>query len=162
MGNLLDDGDLDDVDLASSYNNMGVMYYKNGDNDKSLNCFQEALRIRRETLDDVKHEKIGDTLHNMGLVYKNKEDHDNALKHYKEALEIRREKFTDGHPKTADTLYNIGTLYTNNHDFQNALIYYEQASVSYSELYVRVFFFFCIYVLYVFQYLCVYYNIMYK
>merc|ERR1711862_1052528 len=97
MGNLLDDGDLDDVDLASSYNNMGVMYYKNGDNDKSLNCFAEALRIRKETLDDPKH--------------------DNALKHYKEALEIRREKFSDGHPKTADTLYNIGTLHTNKQDF---------------------------------------------
>merc|ERR1719253_1359931 len=123
----------EDADVASSYNNLGVMYYKKGDNAKSIINFKEALRIRRETLDDLKHEKIGDTLHNMGLVYKNADDYDEALKHYKEALAIRKERLGLGNTKTADTLYNIATLYTNKKDFKNALAYYEDAIRAYKK-----------------------------
>ena len=42
--------DIEHPDLATSYNNIGVVYYHKGDYESALDYFQKALAIREKVL----------------------------------------------------------------------------------------------------------------
>ena len=56
-----------DPEIADTLHSMGIVYSKKTDYASALNCFQEALEIRRLKL-PKNDPKIANTLHNMGLV----------------------------------------------------------------------------------------------
>jgi tetratricopeptide (TPR) repeat protein len=84
---------------------MGMVYATLKQVDRALECYEQALPIRREVGD-----RAGEatTLNNIGLVYDNTGQPQQALDLYERALPIRRE--VGDRAGEAVTCFNIGML----------------------------------------------------
>ena len=144
MKQLLDDIDTqeDNADIATSLNNIGLVYRNKGEFDEALVYYQKALKIRCRLYDvdesQVEAEGnavIAQSLNNIGTVYYNKSEFDEALVYYLKALKIRCRIFdvdesqveTQGNAAIAQSLNNIGSVYYYNGDNNEALTYYQKA-----------------------------------
>lgn len=70
---------------SSIHGNLGIMYKVQGDSDKSLECYQIALKSAN-ILDDS--ELIINQLNNIGINYKNRGEYETAIKYYDTAIDI--------------------------------------------------------------------------
>lgn len=102
---------------ASSYNNLGLIYWNQYDNRNALDNHLKALKIREEIGDK---KGIADSHNNIGLIYWNQGDYQKAMENYWKALKIR-EEIGDKKGK-ADSYYNIGVIYENQGNYKDALI----------------------------------------
>jgi preprotein translocase subunit SecA/nephrocystin-3 len=67
-------------DIATSYNNIGLIYSKKGDNNIALEYYYKSLKIIKETL-RPNHPNIALSYNNIGLIYSKKGDKDKALEY---------------------------------------------------------------------------------
>ncbi|CAF2059488.1 unnamed protein product [Rotaria magnacalcarata] len=95
------------LDLATTYSNMGLLYTKLNDTSKALSYHQKALSIRERDC-DVSLADLGSTYNNIGLVYNQREDFSDALSHYEKALPIYKKCLSASHPWVATLYKNIG------------------------------------------------------
>merc|ERR1712233_91684 len=77
------------LEVASSLNSIGLIFYKLGRYDNALQNFEEGHYIRKQLL-GPNHSDVAKILHNIATVLLEKGDHDDALMHYHEALQIER------------------------------------------------------------------------
>ena len=108
--------------IASSYSNMGIVYYYRGDYPKTLDYWLKALSIYQE----LKNKKgIASLQGNIGAIYYGQADYFKALNYYFKALKMQEEL---GDKKgVAGQLNNIGLVYWNQGDYTKALDYYFKA-----------------------------------
>jgi tetratricopeptide (TPR) repeat protein len=69
------------VDVALTYNNIGLVYREKGDLDQAKDYFQRALEIKEKQL-GPNHVKVAHAYNNIGLVYCDKGDLDQANDYY--------------------------------------------------------------------------------
>ena len=122
-------------------NNLGVLFYKNQELEKSKIHYAEALQIGRQL---VKKESgaflpdIAMTLNNLGLLFDDIQELKKSKKHYKEALEIRRELAEKNSiaflPDLAETLNNLANLYSKVQELKKSEIHYMEALQVYRQL----------------------------
>ncbi len=92
--------------MALAYNHLGVVYYFNSRNLKSIECHKEALKIRQELNDKY---GIAKSLNNLSINYSELNDFKNALDYSFQNLKIQEElKDKEGMAKAYN---NIGTIY---------------------------------------------------
>ena len=96
-----------DLDLATTYNNIGLLHTKRGQYTNALDCHNAALSIQKKLL-DWKHIDLATTYNNIGLVHDHMKNHAKALSSYKETLRIYQEVLEPNHPWMATVLKNIG------------------------------------------------------
>ena len=113
-------------DTTSSYNNIGVVYYSQGDYDKALEYYSKTLAIREKVL-GTEHPNTARSYGNIGVVYKNQGDYDKALEFFTKDLAICEKVLGTEHPDTAICYNNIGVVYKNQGDYDKALEYYYKA-----------------------------------
>jgi len=110
----------DEIGIADSLNNLGIIYEKQG-------MFEEALIYHLQSL-DVK-EKIQYNLdasyNNMGVIYEKRSEFDLAIQMFEKSLEIRREN-DDAHG-IATSLNNLGVVFTKKGDLTLAMQYHKQS-----------------------------------
>ncbi|MBW8060807.1 MAG: tetratricopeptide repeat protein, partial [Solirubrobacterales bacterium] len=106
--------------IAISLNNIGRIYYNQGNPDKSLEYYLQSLEIRKEINDK---QGIASSLNNIGVIYYNQGNPDKvypverdslfnkALEYYLQSLEIRKE--INDKQGIAMSLNNIGSIYNN-------------------------------------------------
>jgi len=111
---------------ATSYNNIGSVYYSQGDYDKALEYHLKALAIREKVL-GTEHPDTATSYNNIGSVYYSLGDYDKALEYYFKALAIREKVLGTEHPSTATSYNNIGAVYDDKGDYGKALGYYLKA-----------------------------------
>ena len=111
---------------ATSYNNVGAVYYNLGDYDNALDYFNKSLSIRLEVFGGH-HPNVAQSYNNIGLVYANLGDYEKALDYFNKSLSIRLEVFGDSHPDVAQSYNNIGVVYANLGDYEKALDYYNKS-----------------------------------
>lgn len=111
---------------ATSYNNIGGIYWKQSDYDKTIEYLHKALTIR-ERIFGTKHSETASLYNNLGLVYKNKGDYNKALEFHFKALEIREEKLGMENPSIAQSNMNIASVYNDLGEYNKALDYYQKA-----------------------------------
>ena len=114
------------VSTATSYNNIGGVYYNLGDYDKALDYYNKSLSICLEVFGGH-HPYVATSYNNIGGVYKNLGDYDNALDYYNKSLSIRLEVFGGHHSDVAQSYNNIGAVYDSLGDYDNALDYYNKS-----------------------------------
>ena len=124
--------------IANSYNNIGAVYYYQGDFLKTLVYWLKALKIDEELKDK---KGIGRRLGNIGQVYYNQEDYIKALAYYFKALKMA-EDLGDKNT-TATTLNSIGLVYSNQADYTKALDCYFKAlkiaeDLRYKQLQIKI------------------------
>ncbi|CAF2627960.1 unnamed protein product [Rotaria sp. Silwood2] len=115
-----------DLDLASSYSSIGLMYNNIGDHSEALKFYEQALKIRVIALPSD-HQDLAISYSNIGLVYYNMRNYPKALELYKKDLEIKKKTMPSNHPDLAVSYNNIGLVYSNMGDNSTALEFYKQA-----------------------------------
>ncbi len=128
--------------IADSYNNVGIIYWNQGNYDKALENHFASIKIREEVL--TKAKQIKNNLHvnyskkglsasynNIGLVFETQNKFDKAIENYSLSLKIQDEI----HDKQgmANTYNNIGVIYYNQENYNKALENYSIAKKYYSE-----------------------------
>ena len=116
----------DHPDTATSYNNIGSVYYRKGDYDRALEYYMKDLEICGKIL-GKDHPDTAMSYNNIGNVYSDKGDYDRALEYYLKALEIWEKVLGKDHPGTAASYNNIGLVYYRKGDYDRALEYYMKA-----------------------------------
>lgn len=117
---------------ATSYNNIGGIYWKQSDYDKTIEYLHKALTIR-ERIFGTKHSETASIYNNLGLVYKNKGDYNKALEFHFKALEIREEELGMENPSIAQSNMNIASVYNDLGKYDKALEYYQKALAIFEE-----------------------------
>ena len=121
-------------DTAKTYDKIGVMYHKKGDNDKALGHHQQALAIFQDIWGEKQHPEAARTHNNLGIIYAEKYDTDKALEHYKQALAIYQATVSENHPDPALHAHvhsNMGVIYRQKGDNDKALEHCKEALAIY-------------------------------
>ena len=111
------------TETATSYNNIGFVYYRQGDYAKALEYYFKALEISEKVL-GKEHPDTATSYNNIGLVYYGQGDYAKALEYYFKALDIQEKVLGKEHPDTATSYNNIGVVYRIQGDYAKALEYY--------------------------------------
>ncbi|QUS60966.1 tetratricopeptide repeat protein [Synechocystis sp. PCC 7338] len=116
---------LDDVlNIATSLNYIGVIYFDLGDKQKALDYYNQALTIRKQAR-DISGE--AQSLNNIGVIYFDLGNKYKALDYYNQALAISSQ--IEDLALEGTTLTNIGRVYSRLGDKQKALDYLNQVLV---------------------------------
>ncbi len=111
-----------DKEYGGYYNNMGLVYWDQGDLPKALKFFLKSNDIDKKNGDI---EGMATSLLNIGLIYDDLKDVKNALKYYYESLQFARQINSQ---QTIGICYNnIGKLYSDLKQEQKALDFYSKA-----------------------------------
>ena len=114
------------LDVASSYNNIGVVYLELGDYDKAQEYYFRALAIDEKVL-GLERPSTATSYNNIGVVYDKLGIYDKSLEYYFRALAIKEKVFGLEHPYIAMSYNNIGVVYHDLGDYDKSLEYYFRA-----------------------------------
>ena len=112
--------------VATTLNNLALLYHQMGDYEKALPLYQRALEISEKVL-GPQHPSVAQTLNNIAELYRQMGDYEKALPLYQRALEIREKVLGPQHPSVATTLNNLAALYESMGDYEKALPLYQRA-----------------------------------
>ena len=97
----------DHPEVAAARENLGNVYFRRGQLDKTATNLEVVLAMRRKALGDDS-EPVARTLANIGTVYKSAGNHEAAVKNYREAVERLSAKLGPDHPDVGTTLLGMG------------------------------------------------------
>jgi len=110
--------------ISDCYNNIGVIYYFQGNYIKSIEHYQKSLEIKEELGDRI---GTSDNLNNIGLVFLEQGIYDKTMEYYLKSLKIREEL---GDKKRLSSSYgNIGLVNWKQGNHDKAMEYYEKALI---------------------------------
>ena len=115
-----------DREIASSYNNIGSVLYKQSKYKESLECYKKSLSIRLEILPSNDPD-IATSYNNIGSVLDKQGNFTEALKYHEKSLSIRKETLPSNDPDIATSYNNIACVLDNQGNFTKALKYYERS-----------------------------------
>ena len=111
--------------VATSYNNIGIVWRSKGECDKALEYYKKCLAIRLKTLGS-EHPAVAGSYNNIGLTWYSKGDYDKALEYHEKCLAIRLKTIGSEHPDFARSYNNIGIVWDRKVEYDKALEYYEK------------------------------------
>lgn len=112
----------DKQSMASSYNNIGIAYYRMDNYSKAIEYYLKNVRIQEELGNKG---KLGRVYLNIGICFLAIENYDKAEEYYNKALEIANET---GDERRKPSLYiSLGNLYTHTNKPDLAIEYYNKA-----------------------------------
>jgi tetratricopeptide (TPR) repeat protein len=131
----------DDVKLALTLNNLGVLDREQNRPEEARKGFEEALKIRRELAlnsPQTHRPDVAQTLNNLGVLDCDQNRPEEARKEFEEALKIYRGLALQTYrPDVAATLYNLGLLDSEQNRLEEAWKKFEAALKIYRELALR-------------------------
>ena len=116
----------DDLEVATSLNNLGLLYKAKGDYERAEPFYQRALATLEKVLgtDDG---KVATSLNNLAALYYAKGDYGRAEPLYQRALAIMAKAFGTDHLDVAILLDNLALLYKTQGDYARAEPLYQRA-----------------------------------
>jgi serine phosphatase RsbU (regulator of sigma subunit) len=108
--------------IAESINNIGVIYDNQGEISKTLEYYNEGLKMREEIGD--KH-GIAESLNNIGFVFEKHGDIPHALEYHHKGLKVQEE--INDKQGIAISLNNIAHIYELQDEIPKALEYYQKS-----------------------------------
>ncbi|MDD4523531.1 MAG: tetratricopeptide repeat protein [Methanosarcina sp.] len=112
--------------VATTLNNLALLYHQIGDYEKALPFYQRALDISENVL-GPQHPSVATTLNNLAGLYESMGDYEKALPFCQRALDISENVLGPQHPDVATTLNNLAVLYKSMGDYEKALPLYQRA-----------------------------------
>ncbi len=116
----------DSPDTATSYNNIGTIYFYQSNFGKALEFLFKALEIREKALGST-HRDTAESYNNIGLVYNDQGNYLKALEFHFKALEILKRVFITEHSDFATSYNNIGLAYYKLGKYEKALEFHFKA-----------------------------------
>ena len=112
--------------LATTYNNIGIVYWRQGKNEEAMKWYDKALEIREKVLDPLSPD-LANTYNNKGIVCWKQGNLEEALKWLDKALEIKEKVLDPLHPDLAITYNNKGTVYGDQGKYEEAMKWLDKA-----------------------------------
>jgi tetratricopeptide (TPR) repeat protein len=112
--------------LATSLNNLAVLYDNQGKYSEAEPLLLDALEMRKQ-LFTGDHPDVASSLNNLALLYHSQGRYSEAEPLYLDALKMRRRLFTNDHPDVASSLNNLALLYHNQGKYSEAELLYLDA-----------------------------------
>ncbi len=109
----------DNIEVAKTYNNIGLILSYKHKNDKALEYYQKCLNIQLKTLDEA-HPNIANTFNNIGLI----SEPNKALQLFQKSLDIYSKTWGSEHPDVAKSYNNIGLVWKNKGEYDKALEFF--------------------------------------
>ena len=114
------------VDVAASYQSIGLSLGQLGDFDGALAAYRKALEILQSAL-NPNHPDVAATHSMIATVLCCQGDFDQAMKEYEQALEIRVDTLGKNHPTTSDSHTEIGNMLCEKGDYEKSLSRHREA-----------------------------------
>ncbi len=108
------------IEVANSFNHLGICYSDFGDYDLGIQYHQQSLAIKQIIYGD-NHPITANSYNNLGLCFRKKGDYAKAMSYHYHALNIREKVFGKEHLSTARSYHNIGVCLHDKEDFKQAL-----------------------------------------
>jgi signal transduction histidine kinase/Tfp pilus assembly protein PilF len=115
--------------MTRALNILGIGYKRQGNFDKTLECFTRGLEISRS---GGLVDNIPQFLNNIGLVHANRGDGNEAMKFYHEALNMLDEEKDE--ISVSNLINNIGIIYSEQGNSEEALNYFERSLIIQREI----------------------------
>lgn len=113
-------------DLASTYNDLGVLSSKRQNYEQAKEYYFKALSIRLKQLGE-NHPDTAESYCNLGVLYSNLDNIQLALEYFEKAIAIRERTLGENHPDTALAYHNLAHQYEEMEDFPRAKELFEKA-----------------------------------
>lgn len=124
----------DNLELANTYNVLGVIYRGLGQIQEGLKYLLEALKIRQK-IHSGDHPDIAESLFNLGRIYRQLGDRETGLKYSQMSLNMNKRLYPNNHYETAYSLKMIGLCYIDLGDFEKSLEYFKEGLNIFTTLY---------------------------
>jgi tetratricopeptide (TPR) repeat protein len=98
------------LDVASSLNNLAVLYKDQGRNDEAEPLYLADLKMSKKLLGE-EHPEVATSLGNLAELYRDQGRYDEAELFCREALEMSKKLLGAEHPFVAECLNNLAELY---------------------------------------------------
>jgi len=115
----------DHIDVGTTCNNVGRMYFQLGNLDLAMEAYLEALRIRRKRQGESVD--VAATIFNCGQVYHNLNFKDQALALFQEFLKLAKIHFGEFHRDICIVTTCIGQILHENNDYEKAIKFFQHA-----------------------------------
>ena len=112
--------------VATSLNNLALLYSNQGQYAQAEPLYQRALEIQEKAL-GPEHPAVATSLNNLAGLYHNQGQHARAELLYQRALAVREKALGPEHPDMANSLNNLALLYCNQGRFAAAESLYQRA-----------------------------------
>ncbi|MGF1937439.1 MAG: tetratricopeptide repeat protein [Nostoc sp. ChiQUE02] len=118
--------DGDHPDVATSLNNLALLYYSQGRYSEAEPLYSDALAMTKR-LFDGDHPDVATSLNNLALLYYSQGRYSEAEPLYSDALAMRKRLFDGDHPNVATSLNNLALLYKSQGRYSEAEPLYSDA-----------------------------------
>jgi CHAT domain-containing protein len=112
--------------VATSLNNLALLYRAQGNYEAAEPLFQRSLRIR-ETALGPEHPDVATSLNNLALLYRAQGNYEAAEPLFQRALRIYETALGPEHPDVATSLNNLAALYDDQGNYEAAEPLYQRA-----------------------------------
>ncbi|CAF0816398.1 unnamed protein product [Adineta steineri] len=116
----------DENEKQHYYNQLGYVKDEQGDYEKAIWYYEQALEIDQKTLSSTQF-SLATPYNNIGFVYDNMGEYSKALSYHEKALEIQQNTLPSNHSSLARSYNNIGAVYDSMGEYLKALSFYEKA-----------------------------------
>nr|WP_232224256.1 tetratricopeptide repeat protein [Mastigocladopsis repens] len=113
-------------DLATSLNNLALLYDSQGRYSEAEPLYQQALELRKRLLGE-EHPDVAQSLNNLAYLYRSQGRYIEAEPLYQQALELRKRLLGEEHLDVAQSLNNLANLYRSQGRYIEAEPLYQQA-----------------------------------
>ena len=114
------------VDVATSYNNLALIYKDLGDFEQAKEYQQRALDIELDKL-GPENVNVATSYSNLALIYQGLGDFQQAKEYQQRALDIELDKIGPEHVNVATSYTNLASIYEDLGDFEQAKEYQHRA-----------------------------------
>ena len=111
-------------DIASVLLKMGHLYDTISNFDKSLKCFERALKMRQNTGDGAKAAQVYNVL---GISFAKRRKFADAMDSFEQSLSLRKAALGEWNTDVAETLHNMGNCAAKKGDLDDAKSYYDES-----------------------------------
>jgi tetratricopeptide (TPR) repeat protein/transcriptional regulator with XRE-family HTH domain len=116
----------EDLDLAQSLQDLGILYYYQGKRDQAGSVFQRALTIREKIL-GAEHPDVAQSLNDLAVIHYYQRKYAQAEALYQRAILIRQQAVGLEHPDMAESLVGLAFLYFEQGRYAEAEPLYQRA-----------------------------------
>ncbi|MCA9501168.1 MAG: tetratricopeptide repeat protein, partial [Nitrospira sp.] len=113
-------------EVATSLNNLGLLYKNQGQYADADPLYQRALAIREQTLGPT-HPEVATSLNNLGVLYAAQERYSDVEPLYQRTLHIQETSLGHNHPDVGQSLNNLACLYVAQGRYADAEPLYQRA-----------------------------------
>ena len=107
------------LDVATSLNNLAVLYREQAKYEQAEPLYQRALAIRVTAL-GLEHPDVANSLNNLAVLYRQQGKYEQAEPLHQRALAIREKALGPEHSNVATSLNNLALLYVNQGKYEQA------------------------------------------